>query len=102
MEKRFRREKNISHRNKKKPHEQTHHFKESSEVESDISVNESPLEHISHTYAKIQSRGLLRDTILLGLVLVILLLSAAWVLPRVFSVHIDVVSIVRGFMPQTI
>lgn len=101
MEKRFRREKNLSRRNQKKHHEPIHHLKESPE-KSEISEEASPLEHISHTYAKIQSRGLLRDTILLGLVLVVLLLSAAWALPRIFSFHIDVASIVRGFIPQTL
>lgn len=102
MEKRFRREKNLSRRNPKKHHEQIHHIKESTETKSEISEEASPLEHISHTYAKIQSGGLFRDTILLGLVLAVLLLAAAWVLPRIFSVHIDVASIVRGFIPQTL
>ncbi len=102
MEKRFRREKNLSHRVQKKQHEPMHQIKKITEVDSGGGTEESPLEHLSHTYASIQTSTVLRDTLLLGSVLVIFLLSAAWALPRVFSFHIDIASLTRSFLPETL
>lgn len=79
-----------------------HQIKKITEVDSEGETEESPLEHLSHTYASIQTSTVLRDTLLLGSVLVIFLLSAAWALPRVFSFHIDIASLTRSFLPETL
>lgn len=102
MEKRFRREKNLFWKNKKKYHEPIHDKKIKTDTEDQDDTRESPLEHISHIYTKIQSRWLVRDTVLLGSVLIVLLLSASWILPRAFSFHIDFTSIIRGFIPESL
>ncbi len=102
MEKRFRREKNIiSHRVQKKTHENQHKTKKA-DTDTTENEDESPLEHLSHTYTSIQTKSLIRDTVLLWGVLVILLFSAAWALPRVFSFHLDINSIIHSFVPETL
>lgn len=61
MEKRFKREKNLSHHTQK--------IKASPRIEEQEDVHEhtdvTPLEHISEVYVKIQNRRSLRDSILL-------------------------------------
>jgi len=65
MEKRFRREKNIiSHRVQKKTHENQHKTKKA-DTDTTENEDESPLEHLSHTYTSIQTKSLIRDTVLL-------------------------------------
>lgn len=87
MDKRFRREKNISRHQIKHTSQKASH----SEIESEGDT--TPLEHISEVYTSIQSRNVVRNTVLLWMVLFVLLFCAGWVMPRVFSFHIDLKSI---------
>lgn len=85
MEKRFKKEKNLSQSHKKEI--------DSFVEEKDEVHDETPLEHISHVYTNIQSKSVLQNSILLACVLFILFFFAGWAMPRVFSFRLDMQSV---------
>lgn len=85
MEKRFKKEKNLSQSHKKEI--------DSFVEEKDEVHDETPLEHISHVYTNIQSKSVLQNSILLACVLFILFFFAGWAMPRVFLFRLDMQSV---------
>ena len=106
MENRFRREKNLLSHAKKIDKEKVQKLEkvEKTSVESPLppleELKRTPLEHLSHVYTRLMSHRVLRDTLLLAAVLLVLLASASWLLPRVFSFHIDLWQIVKNMIPS--
>jgi len=97
MADRFKREKNLSRRHTKKDISVPEKNEKASKINREDDV--TPLVHISEVYTDIQSRGVVRDTLLLGCVLFVLLFCAGWAMPRVFSFHIDLSHIAQNIIP---
>lgn len=105
MEKRFRREKNISHAKKNTKIEETAVEQKApakastGSTKKAVNPKKEVLAEMSHIYATKNSRPTIRNTILLVFVLFVLLYAAAWTLPRAFSVHIDFTELLKNITP---
>lgn len=95
MDNRFRREENISRSSHQKTGKNKKHIPEKSPVEKKADI--SFVSHFMDAYKRATKNHILRDTILLTVVLFCALFSISLALPRVFSFHFDVNSILGIF-----
>lgn len=96
MDNRFRREQNLSHSSHKKSHVDKH----PDVLKKEPQDSSTFVQYFLDSYKKIRKHHFIRDTILLTLVLFSVLLTISWALPRVFSFHFDVNSIL-GILNQS-
>ncbi len=97
MENRFRREKSLRQ------------FSSSPVVTKDIEKktqtedkkSETLKEHFYKTYKWFRKTHVLRDTILLLIVLFCILFAIGWTLPRIFSFHVDISSVLQKILPTS-
>ena len=95
MDNRFRREKNISHgASHKKHHHTSHQNHETKSYKWEVSPFVS---YFLDSYKKIRKSHIVRDTFLLAAVLLLLLLTVSWALPKVFSFHFDASTLLSTF-----